>query len=396
MSSLPSIFNLVTLPIDFISTIFSLKKAIEIGDKEAEAEASHRLTSLPLNMAGSLTSLATFLYQIGTYFKGAKNAILKLNIPTQILSKLNVIGFALSAIESIIELCAVKRLKNQLGQFHLNTEEKISTYFNEVDPTKKRKLLTESLNALTQNMDLPISSTLREQLIDIKRDLDSSINPSENTIDLVEKALHQASRELLIADAESMQKKYLKIAHSLHKKILKAVSRQIGHRSTKDEIKSKAKEIEHRILEVKINKLARRVSPLAANELKDRLPGLLRKAKHGNDTAKAKALKEIKGLLQDAKIQTKKYLITHIISLCIFAATTVISVALMVGCPPTIPAIIMINLSLVSTINYLAERGTIKQKGWKFSFFDALPTPIQWICNKTAGIFRSKHAKEAA
>jgi hypothetical protein len=374
--------------------MYSYIKAIALGDTEAEIEASQRLTSIPLNMVSSLTSLSTFLYQIGTYIKGTKLALAKFYNPMQLLTRWNIFGFALSLIESIIEITTIKRLKKQIDQFHLSSEAKITAYLNESDPYLKKTMLLKTLDDLIKMPALPLSTSLQKKFIEMRSDVEKCYEPSDELIKLAEMALRQACDELVLYDAKQIQNKHFTIAPELQEKIEKLVTKRF-EKEGKEKIDEEILKYQSDILKVKINKLARRVSPWFANELKDQLPALLEKVSGKDSLEKTAALKQIKQLLNTAKIQTKKYLITHIIALVTFSISAVVSTAIMVGCPPTIPGVIMLNLGLASLFNYIGYKGTIKQKGWKFSLYDALPSPIQWLCDKTKKAFQLSNAQKA-
>jgi|GEM_PF-4916228 len=386
---LPSVFNLLSLPSDFFSALSALWKAQAIGDAEGEIDATLRLSSLPLNALSSISDIANFVLIIGRIASFVRVSISPFTfLPLSILSSINFIGLALSAIESVVEAVAVDRQVKFLSNFHLNSVEKIDNYFNETDPQKKRALLAQSCSHLCHKKGLPISSELVAKLQRLEVLLLFAGSTDQELLSQAEEVLKEASNQILLKDAEVLQDQFLTLSPSEKDKIEKIARRKFPS-APPEKI---AKEIEHsslEILKVKSNSLARRVEPWCSKELSTKLTPALQNMKSSDPEVRNQAAKEIKELLSTTKIQAKKYLIYHIVSLCVFVASTALFIALIASCPPLIPLFILTGLGVVSTTSYLLYCASINQRGWKLSAKDCIPSVVKYIYKKGQDLYNN-------
>lgn len=384
---LPSVFNLLSLPSDFFSALSALWKARAIGDAEGEIDATLRLSTLPLNALSSISDIATVVLILGRIASFVRVSISPFTfLPMSILSSINFIGLALSAIESVVEALAVDRQVKFLSNFHLNSVEKIDKYFNETDPQKKRVLLAQSCSDLCHKKGLPISIDLVVKLQKLELLLLFPGSTDQELLSHAEEVLKQASKQILQKDAEKLQEQFLTLSPSEKEKIQKIAIRKFPS-APPEKI---AKEIEHsslEILKVKSNSLARRVEPWCSKELSTKLAPALKNMKSSDPVIRNQAEKEIKELLSTTKIQAKKYLMYHIVSLCVFVASTLLFIALIASCPPLIPVFILTGLGIASTTSYILYCASINQRGWKLSAKDCIPSVVKYIYKKGQDLY---------
>lgn len=388
---LPGPLNLLLLPFDLIYTASALIKAKSLGDTEGELDATLRLSTLPLNALSSISSVITALFQLGTFASYVRVTLSSIHFSPNFLASMNIVGLILCAVETVIEALAVDRQVNFLSKFHLNSVEKIDNDLKEIDPKKKRKLLAQSCSHLCHKKGLSLSSDLIAKLKRLELMLLFAGSADTEILSQAESALHEASKQILQTDAESLQEKYLIITSAEKQKIENLAKRRFP-KAPPEKIAKEIANSSLEILKVKSNNLARRVEPWCAQELSSKLAFLLKNMQSSDPTLREKATTEVKEILSLTKIQAKKYLIYHIVSLCVFIASAAVFIALLASCPPLIPVFFLGAIGLVSSISYILYTGSINQKGWKFSASDCIPSPIKYVYRKINQFYEA-HAK---
>ncbi|MBM3207081.1 MAG: hypothetical protein FJZ57_00515 [Chlamydiae bacterium] len=391
---LPGIVSIIFFPFDLIYNIFKLSKAKALGDKEALLEARIRLSSLPLNVFGSSCSILTMLYQIGNFLKCYNIDYFTIPLSKAAEFAFNVSGLALSVVECIVEIIAIKRQVNFLKHIHIKNLPSIEKFFNETDPNIKKEILLKAVQNINLTPSLPLSSTLRKTLSNLEILLTSDNPPTQKMMKLAVEAMDQATTELLINDAEYINDKYLILTEKEKTKIESIVKKSFSGQS-ETFIAAKIEETEANWLHVKSNNLARRVAPWCAIEISHRLNPILQDLKSSNPEIKKQAIKDMKELLSTSEIQAKKFLILHSVSLVIFALSACVAIASLALFPPLVPLVGMTTILIASTVSYVAHEGMIKQKGWKFCAGDLIPDFLKIDCSKISRIFQAKAPQPA-
>lgn len=385
---LPGIASIFFFPFDFVYNIFKLSKATALGDKEAILETKIRLSSLPINFFGSTCSVLTMLYQLSNFFKAYKIDFISIPFGRAAILAFNISGLILSTIECVVEMIAIKRQVNFLKHIHVKNLPNFEKFINEKDIEVKRNGLLKAVNNILETPDLPISSTLKNKLINLKTVLSSKEDTSQSILNIAIEALDQATVDLLIHDAEYLNDKYLCLTENEIDKIKSIVKKSFAG-SSQETIATKIKETQTNWLNVKSNNLARRVAPWCAVELNDKLAPILIGLKSFNPEVKKQAIAEMKELLATTEIQAKKFLILHCVSLAIFAISACVAIASLAVCPPLIPFIGITTIFIASTVSYIAHEGMIKQRGWKFCAADCIPDFIKNCSIKITQTFNS-------
>jgi hypothetical protein len=374
--SLPGICNLLTLPFDLIYTSSCLVKAIYLGDKEGEIDATLRLSTLPLNALSSLSSLATTIVQIQTILAQIGTQVLKFGVSVNFLFAANVVGLFLSVFEIIVESVSIKRQAKFLSELHLNSLEKIDRFISEKDPHKKKELLIKCCRNLCYSENVPISKKLKETLSALEMNLLFSDQINEQAILLAKEALTEASAEILQSDAESLDSKYVQASPD-EVRNLQCIAKKRFPQASPVQLLLDKMLLKQELLVVKSNNLARRVSPWCAKEASSKIKPLLEQMKSDDPVVKEQARKQTKDLLFTTQIQAKKYLYYHIVSLVVFTAFAISMIALLASCPPLIPSLMIGAIGTLSFASYILYTGTIEQKGWKFQASDCIPSLVK-------------------
>ncbi|MCX6990901.1 MAG: hypothetical protein NTX49_07570 [Chlamydiae bacterium] len=386
VGSLPGIFNLLTIPFDLIYTAASLLKAIYLGDREGEIDAKFRLSTLPLNALSSLSSLATTIMQIQKILVQIGAQALNFGVSIPFIFAANVVGLFLSVIEIIVESVSIKRQVKFLSGLHLNSLEKIEQFISEKDPRKKKELLIKSCHNLCYSKNVPISKMLKETLAALEMKLLFSDQIDEGAILLAQQALTEASAMILQTDAESLDRKYMQLSPEENQRI-KSILKKRYPCSSPVQLLMEKMLLKREWLAVKSNNLSRRVSPWCAKEMSSKLKPLLEQMKSEDPVIKKNACKQVKELLFTAKIQAKKHLYYHIVSLVVFAVYAISMIALISSCPPLIPAVMLGVIGTLSFASYILHAGTIEQKGWKFQASDCVPSLVKKGYGKICKLF---------
>jgi hypothetical protein len=391
-AGLPGVFSIVTFPYDLVKNLISYIKATALHDREGRDDAVTRLYSLGLNLFSSVQNLSSFFCIIATFFHNAKLAIINFNIPTRILSIMNVAGVCLCFLEVILEATAVFRSTKFLSIFHSKTLNKFETFLKEEDPNKKRKLLIACCKNIMKHKDSFVSQTVKGYLGDLMTELAKPIPLEKHILDFAEQALKAAYDDILIHDGTQIQNKYLVLSDEKKERIERVTAKKF--RKTPEKIDEEIHSSERRQKQIQINCLARRVAPWCAKELSTKLSPLLNKMSTCSSEEKDLVRKELKDLLDTTRKQGQKYLVTHIVSLIIFSVAKVAYVGLLLS--PAAPFVIsatFFGLGVLSTINFMAHEGYIHNKGWTFSLYYLLPMPVRFVWEKSKAYFTAK--KEA-
>lgn len=389
VARLPGALNLLHFPFDLISTTSALIKAKSMGDKEAEIDATLRLSSLPLNALSSLSDFATFLVQVGTLVSYIRGTLFSLRFSPNFLASMNIVGLILCFIESIVEGLAIKRQVNFLSHFHLNTSDKIEKYFTETDPIKKKNQLLAACHTLCHTEGLPLSPELLSSVRRLEMTLKLSSSTSQELLERADAAMHEAHQQILRSDAEYIRSEFLTLSSSEKEKMEKIAHRKFTAAS-KEKIEQGAREGKLEMLTVKSNSLARRVAPWCTKEISERLTPLLEQLKSADPKIRKEAEVQMKEILATTKVQAKKYLAYHIVSLVVFIASAAAYIALLSSCPPLIPLFLLGGIGFVSSASYLLHLGSIEQRRWRFSVQDCVPPFIQAIYARAKQFYSSE------
>lgn len=180
----------------------------------------------------------------------------------------------------------------------------------------------------------------------------------------------KATREVLIANLETLKKMFFELDKKTNEQIATYIDEKMPCESP-DVRRRKFDAIAQRSRDIRFEKLARRVSPRLAAEIKENLVQLQADL-HCNANG---AIERAQELLNDIDIQSSKKLLVHAVGLFSLLLSAASYALLLVHFPYV--AMVTLGLALGSIIfyigRYLLDKGMFPQKGWEFSMDACIP-----------------------
>ncbi len=189
---------------------------------------------------------------------------------------------------------------------------------------------------------------------------------------------HPIDEKIYLNKLQQLQNRFLKISPEKLQKI-------------QDYAQSKPLSVDKQKLQEKIinaelttqkNDLIRRVHPWLADEIEQKIPGIIQNLQSSDPTKRAEAKDKAAEIFQNMKVQTHKKILIHSIGL---AAVLVTTIGLILGClafPFLIPLVVLLAAGALSLARQFLHGGLMDSKGWEFNVKNCIPSAVKTIYHK--------------
>lgn len=377
---LPSVFGLFSIPQYFASSLSSLAKAHSFNDKESKLDTRLRITTLPINLTLSLWRGISLILQTNIFLHLCD---VKFFTNPLMLAGINIAGLVLCVVELVFETVSLARQVRFLKRYDFNLVDKIQALLSIQDPVKKRELMVSCCKKLKSHKIALDSPSLQKTLTHLEHSLHSHAPLSKILLE-AQAIFQEVQTALLEHQLTQLEEKYLLLTKNKTSTIQHVADKTLPPEETVISLQKKE-------LTVKMGKLARRVQPWLAQEMQNTLSPILSKLRSKNTLEQKAGRILAQELLTNLKAQGQKKALVHVLSIITLALTAAAFIGLLASCPPAIPMVLFLIGGAFSISSYLMQYGTLKHKGWVFSWTDCIPDGLKMVSkvafNKICGSF---------
>lgn len=170
---------------------------------------------------------------------------------------------------------------------------------------------------------------------------------------------------------EYINPKTIQVKGEESKKIRKIIANSENLTNISQEQLEKASSLMGKAIEKKSRFLTYRIRPWAFKKLESAAPTLI------GQLDNPATLKKAEKLIRLLRIQNQKQILVHTLGILTALSGLLAMALLFTSCPLLIPLALAGLSGSIATAMYLVARGTLDQKGWKFSIADCLPEVVR-------------------
>ena len=343
----PGITNILFAPLEFVDNVIDALAASRIQDNEGMVLNGLRVASTPASFIGSSLQLGWVLLQVGVFCKIFSSTVL--DSFASVSKAIPLIGFAICAVEGLIESLGIHRTLEFKRRFYLTDLESLKTALQSNDKNK----IALYLNRIASTLPDALKQSLKE-------------------CELSPEILRKLEENIYLNRLELLNKEYLQVSPESAKKIDHVIQNKFTHLSVAEQEK-KREIFNDRELIKKNRYLVRRVQVELANEIQKTLPEAIAGLQSPDLEKRKSSLETSSKLFEKIKTQHYKNLLVHALGLFALAIAVTGLIAGMIGCPfAVLIPLIAIGMG-TSLLRNILGKGFIEAEGWNFEFRRCIP-----------------------
>ncbi len=395
-ANVPSTFGLFTSPLTFYEAAKEAHDAQKNADHETMLDTGIQFVAQPLTAFYSLINIAHYIASALLFF-----SVIARSESLRILSfSSGLIGSAICVLQGLFESVSLSRTIRFRKNMNYDLVERLESIDKLADRLKANERPANLLEAMTKIQAFIASPKHKNELISImgKESFNALTELLESgrkeyiqtiKIDNITTTVFQKGLELL--DNQARRPLYRKnmrhIAAMINPsdKQLMRIGKKINeayHNGSPDSAPKYKEKFDDSIKSIKnanFKRLARRIQPWLAAEIRDCETLIIDGLKDPNQATKDQTYKLVGRLLQLTDEQTKKLVITNI---CGIAAVAFY-----------IPAIVCFPLLAISALfgaaRYIISAGYLGSRGWEFRKENLVPIPIRKQFRKAKELYKN-------